>query len=80
MPVIIIGGGYADKVSYVAPNQTFRWVNQDHLTHTVTSQYGLFDATLNPGDSFQFEIYYPGVYVYYCKLHPNETATLIVQG
>jgi hypothetical protein len=76
--VIIIGGGYADKTVSLAPNQQFRWVNDDHEAHSVTSVDGLFDTTLQPGESFDYQIYYPGVYNYYCKLHAGESAALIV--
>jgi len=83
--IIVIGGGYADPIAYVNVGQEFIWLNTDHEAHTVTSasiEYGqpdYFDFTLQPGESVQFIIHSPGVYVYSDTLNPSEVAEIIAQ-
>jgi hypothetical protein len=82
---IVIGGGYADPISYININQEFVWINQDHEAHTVTSasvEYGspnYFDFTLQPGDSVEYTIIQPGVYIYSDTLNPTNVAEIIAK-
>ena len=53
-----------------------RWTNLDGAFHTVTSGNPgdadagtLFDASLNPGESFEFTFEVPGEYRYFCRPH-----------
>jgi predicted lipoprotein with Yx(FWY)xxD motif/plastocyanin len=48
---------------------TVIWHNSDSVTHTVTSDTGLFDGNLPGGADFQFTFSQPGTYPYYCKPH-----------
>ena len=56
---------YADQITSVI------WTNQDSAVHTVTSDTGLFDVTLQPGGSFRYTFFHPGRYGYHCSNHPN---------
>jgi hypothetical protein len=82
---IVIGGGYADPISYININQEFVWTNQDHQAHTVTSAsitYGdpnYFDFTLQPGESVEYTITQPGVYIYSDTLNPSNVAEIIAK-
>ena len=56
---------------------TVTWVNQDDVPHTIQSQdkFGNFvelfnSSILNNGDKFEFKFEEPGVFNYYCSLHP----------
>jgi predicted lipoprotein with Yx(FWY)xxD motif/plastocyanin len=48
---------------------TVIWHNNDSVTHTVTSDTGLFDGNLPGGADFQFTFDKAGTYPYYCKPH-----------
>ena len=80
---ITIGGGYADATASVVVDQKFEWVNYDHEAHTVTAtgEYaGLFDFTLQPGQAVEYSFSNADIYQYYDKLHPGESATIIVEN
>lgn len=57
------------------------WTNKDDAPHTVTSKGsgGLRSKTLQKGDTYSYTFTKPGVYSYYCTVHPNMTATVTVQ-
>jgi len=77
--VIDISSAYANPG--VCKGTKFVWVNVDNKTHTVTNdEYApYFEFFIAPRESVHFDLSgRPGVYVYHCRLHPNETAELIV--
>lgn len=56
------------------------WTNLDEEPHTVTSVDGTFrSGGLDGGDSFTFRFVKPGVYRYFCTIHPRMTATVTVK-
>ena len=62
---------------YVAKTgETVYWKNQDSAFHSVTSGQqenpdGLFDSGhIDPDEKFSYTFTEPGVYSYYCTLHP----------
>ena len=62
---------------YVAKiDETVYWQNQDSAFHSVTSGQqenpdGLFDSGhIDPSEKFSYTFFEPGVYPYYCTLHP----------
>jgi plastocyanin len=63
----------------VPVNTTVKWTNQDGVTHTVTSNTGLFDSGNIPGGgTFIFQFTAQGTFPYHCKIH-NMQGTIIVQ-
>jgi plastocyanin len=55
------------------------WTNKDGTAHTVTSNSNFFDSgNIANGGSFSFTFTAPGSYPYYCRYHPNMTATVVV--
>ncbi len=82
------GGGGANSISIVdfafQPNaltvdsgMTVTWTNNSvYTTHTVTSNTGLFDATLSPGATFKFTFNMKGSFGFHCKIHPTMTGTI----
>ncbi len=55
------------------------WTNKDSITHTVTSDDGLFDQALQPGQSFEYTFSTNGTFNYHCKIHPMMTGSIIVK-
>lgn len=58
---------------------TVEWVNKDVLAHTATARNGDFDVTLAPKKSATIVLKKAGTVDYYCRFHPNMTATLKVE-
>lgn len=59
---------------------TVMWVNHDDDLHTVTSSNGLFSSPgLDTDDVFMYRFTAPGIYSYFCALHPHMKGTIIVQ-
>ncbi|WJR78981.1 cupredoxin family copper-binding protein [Bradyrhizobium sp. NP1] len=58
---------------------TVEWVNKDVFAHTATARNGDFDVTLAPKKSATIVLKKAGTVDYYCRFHPNMTATLKVE-
>jgi len=56
------------------------WVNNDGVSHTVTSDSGniLNSGTLASGASFSFTFTNPGTVKYHCSIHPMMQASVVV--
>lgn len=56
------------------------WINDDSVTHTVTSDTSLFDSSIiRPGGTFSFTFTDIGTYDYHCTIHSGMRGTIIVQ-
>jgi plastocyanin len=60
---------------------TVKWVNQDNVGHTVTSTY--FNSALiwpknsaQGSSTFTYKIGKPGIYSYFCQIHPYMSGTI----
>lgn len=67
MPVVVTAG------------TTVTWVNNDNVTHTSTSDTGVWNSTLAPGASFSMAFPSAGTFTYHCAIHPNMVGTVTVQ-
>jgi len=79
---------------HVAAGTTVEWVNDNPITHTVTSGTyevgadglrtseqpdGTFDGDLAAqGDTFRQTFAEPGTYAYFCSIHKGMNATIVV--
>jgi len=66
----------------VPPGSAVKWVNKDDVPHTATAKGKdpAFDSkTLDTDDGFTFTFKTPGVFNYYCKVHPHMTGKVIVK-
>ncbi|MGH3926295.1 MAG: cupredoxin domain-containing protein, partial [Pseudonocardiaceae bacterium] len=67
----------------VAVGDTVTWTNNDTALHTVTVTDGpeIFESELlNPGDTFTYTFTKAGTYEYYCAVHPDMKASVLVTG
>lgn len=56
-----------------------RWVNRGSMTHTTTSDAGLWNRQLSPGGAFSRAFRRRGTFEYHCSIHPGMTATIVVE-
>jgi len=67
----------------VKEGDTITWTNQDTAPHTVTTTSGpesLNSPYLSKGQSWSHTFTQPGMYMYYCTVHPDMRAEVIVQA
>jgi plastocyanin len=77
--VYIESSAFNPETITVAANTTITWTNKDAITHTVTSNTGVFSSgTLAKNATFSFKFTTPGTYPYHCTIHTAMTATVIV--
>jgi len=68
----------------VLVGDTVSWINNDSAAHTVTSgtfpdASGLFDSGIfMAGDTFDFTFDAPGIFPYYCVIHPWMAGEIVV--
>ena len=59
---------------------TVSWTNNDDIPHTVRAVDGSFHSkALDTGDSFSFTFAKPGVYSYFCSIHPKMLGKIVVK-
>jgi len=66
----------------IGVNNTVVWMNKEEVdvSHTVTSETGLFDSGLfGSGKNWTYTFAKAGVYNYYCTPHPWMRGTIIVE-
>ena len=62
---------------------TIRWTNNDPVSHSATSDNGVFDSgLLANGEQFSYTFNATGVYPYHCTPHPSmmDTITVVSTG
>jgi amicyanin len=65
----------------VSAGTTVTWKNEDDIPHTVTSTAKVFKSSaLDTDDNFSFTFTTPGVYEYFCSLHPHMTGKIVVEA
>ena len=65
----------------VKAGTTVTWHNGDDIPHTVASSARAFKSKVMDTDGeFSFAFSTPGVYEYFCSLHPHMTGTVVVEA
>ncbi|MEO1639655.1 MAG: cupredoxin family copper-binding protein [Pseudomonadota bacterium] len=78
--VNIQGFAFEPATLTIAAGDTVTFVNQDGAPHTATANNGSFDTgRLSRGQEASLTFNSAGTYDYFCEVHPNMTATLIVE-
>lgn len=82
--VSIVDFSFAPSAITVRPGTTVTWTNAGAQPHTATalsSDPVKFDSgIMNPGQTFSFTFDTPGVYEYYCTVHPFMKGTVTVDA
>ena len=57
-----------------------KWTNEDDIPHTVRATDGSFHSkAMDTDDSFSTTFTKPGVYTYFCSLHPKMVGKVVVK-
>jgi plastocyanin len=72
---------YMPATLTVAVGTTVKWINRDDIPHTVVSEdkTTFKSKALDTDESFSFTFDKPGIYPYFCSIHPKMTAKVVVQ-
>jgi amicyanin len=73
---------YSQSALTIQVGDTVTWTNHDQAPHDVVTTSGpasLQSPMLAQGESWSFTFTVPGTYSYYCSVHPDMRAQIIVQ-
>jgi|KBSMisStaDraftv2_1062788.scaffolds.fasta_scaffold155441_2 plastocyanin len=63
----------------ITAGTTVKWVNNDTMAHTATSDTGVWDSgQISSGGNFSFTFKTAGTYAYHCINHPGMVGVIIV--
>lgn len=78
--VTIQNFAFTPQTLTVPVNTTVTWTNMDAVTHTVTSDSGVFTSgNMATNGTFSFKFTAAGTYPYHCSIHTYMTASIVVQ-
>ncbi|MGH2444281.1 MAG: cupredoxin domain-containing protein [Chloroflexota bacterium] len=78
--VNISGYSFQPPSMTIPMGTTVTWVNHDAVTHTATSDSGVFDTGgISPGGSASFTFNQAGTFSYHCAIHPYMHGTILVE-
>jgi plastocyanin len=81
MTVRIDNFSFAPQRVTVKAGTTVTWENGDDIPHNIVSTTKVFRSkVLDTDESFSFTFATPGVYDYFCALHPHMTGTIVVEA
>jgi plastocyanin len=64
----------------IAAGTTVTWTNHDDVPHVVASDTNIFKSkALDTDDRYSYTFTKPGIYVYYCTVHPKMMAKVVVR-
>ena len=78
--VTIVNSAFTPQTVMINSGDSVRWTNMDSLTHTTTSNTGVWTQTLVQNASFTFTFNTAGTFAYHCEFHPSMTGTVVVQS
>ena len=77
--VMITNFAFVPATLTIRVGETVTWINNDDIAHTATSDTGVFRSPfLEQGQSFSFRFTSVGTFPYFCEVHPDMRAQIIV--
>src|SRR6516162_1704153 len=72
---------FSPQTLTVKPGETVTWINRDEEPHTVVSVEKKFkkSTALDTDQEFTIIAGAPGIYTYFCSVHPKMTGTIVVE-
>jgi plastocyanin len=79
--IVIKDFQFTPQILRVKSGEKITWINRDEEPHTVVSVEKQFQksAPLDTDQDFTVVAGAPGIYTYYCSVHPKMTGTIIVE-
>jgi plastocyanin len=86
--VSIVDYAFSPATITIAAGSTVTWTNTGASIHSVTSDSGAFDSSpscptgpcIDPGGTYSHTFAQAGQFAYHCRVHPNMTATVVVNA
>jgi plastocyanin len=75
---MVDGNHFRPQTVTIARGTKVRWVNRDNVSHTTTSNTGIWDATVAPGERFTKRFRRAGEFDYRCTIHTGMIGTIVV--
>jgi plastocyanin len=75
---MVDGDRFRPATLTVARGTRVRWMNADNVSHTTTSNTGIWSATLSPGERFARRFRRAGEFNYRCTIHTGMTGRIVV--
>ena len=75
---MVDGNRFRPATLTVARGTRVRWVNADNVSHTTTSNSGIWAATLSPGERFARRFRRAGEFNYRCTFHTGMIGRIVV--
>ena len=75
---MVDGNRFRPPTLTVARGTRVRWVNRDNVSHTTTSNTGLWGETLSPGERFVRRFRRAGEFNYRCTIHTGMNGRIVV--
>jgi plastocyanin len=77
--VVLDNFSFSPVTASVPVGATVRWTNHDDVPHTVVSTEHTFKSpVLDTDEQFSHRFEAPGVYSYFCSIHPKMTGRIVV--
>jgi plastocyanin len=77
--VKIVDFAFHPKTLSVAKGTKVKWVNKGSVSHTTTSNSGVWDSgVLAPGQAFSRVFKKAGTFKYHCSIHPSMVGKIVV--
>ncbi len=65
----------------VKAGTTVTWYNEDDIPHAIAATgKGFKSKALDTDDKYSFTFTTPGVYEYFCSIHPHMTGSIVVEA
>lgn len=78
--VTIKGFAFEPANLTIAAGDSVTFINEDNAPHTATANNGAFDTgRLGNGGQSKLTFTSAGAFDYFCAVHPNMTASIVVQ-
>lgn len=77
--IIIMGREFMPGSLTVSAGTKITWINKDSETHTITSDTGLFNSTVEPTETFSFTFTEPGMFNYRCEFRSEMAGSITVK-
>jgi plastocyanin len=78
--VILEMNSFSPSSLTISSGTTVTWTNKESVTHTVTSNNGIFESgDMSKNETFSYTFSTVGTFPYHCRHHSGMNGTIIVE-